>query len=709
MRTFKIATIAIALAGCAIDNDTSEPTAPTDQITEAVHDKLALPANVDVVQRHRMPVTDKIDHVRYRQTYRGVPVLHGGATAVVENGAVTKVLDHTDKDIDLDVTPTVSKEDVIQRALADHGVDADARASAELVIDRDQQKLVHRTRPDAAPVNRDEVSYATTRHVLTWQVYVSYGHEAMLYIYDAHTGELRAKRDPGSHDNTTATGVGFYSGTRQINVMSNGACGNFYMSDWRRGGTNIGVYDTPTTFFSNDAKFGDGAVPTRDYSEGGVCDPRETWGNDQTAGVDAEVSHAIAWDMFKNVAGLAGWSGDGSEGTDIFTHWQADDSTYYPSVGPFSHEHINLGDGNWQAGGSSHTSMSVVGHEFTHGMDRNFGTLAITGPNVMSEGIADIGGVLTQIYKRDGGWGNSASRITDTGDLDDFTVFGEILSDATHHHGRRFLSRPSLDGSSPDSYFDGIEDLEPHSSSGPIRRAFYYIMKGASAHDDWDAQTAWNSNTVFLPWGLPGLGVDKGSQIYFDTFFSCMDDSDFDQARTCASLIALELFGPDAQTTVDNAFAGVNVGNRVSYPRAPTAFAEVEPNESNGIATPVNWDAAPDGFENVFKMSLVGAIGSPSDVDEYKFHAKCGRHIGAQVTAVAFGNIGMPTMRLFWLDPSRNVWVAEGSASDPSANDTLSVDAQGFCTGTDEQQFILKVTSGSANAFGPYVVNMDAE
>jgi len=709
MRTFKIATIAIALAGCAIDNDTTEPTAPTDQLTTAVHDKLALPANTDVVQHHRIAVTDKIDHVRYRQTYRGVPVLHGGATAVVENGVVTKVLDHTDKDIDLDVVPTVSKEDVIQRALADHGPDANAQASAELVIDRDQQKVVNRTRTDGSAVNRDEVSFVTTRHVLTWQVYVSFGHEAMLYVYDAHSGELRAKRDPGSHSNTTVPGVSFYEGTRQIDVKTGGACGTFYMSDWKRGGTNIGVYDTPTTFFSNTATFGDGRIPTHDYSEGALCDAREGQPNDQTAGVDAEFSHGVAWDMFKNVAGLAGWSADGSEGTDIFTHWQANNSTYYPSVEPFSHEHINLGDGNWQAGGSPHTSMSVVGHEFTHGMDHNFGTLSIFGPNVMSEGIADIGGVLTQIYKRDGGWINGASHVTDTGDLDDFTVFGEILSDATHHHGRRFLARPSLDGSSPNAYFDGIEDLEPHSSSGPIRRAFYYIMKGASAHDDWDAKTAWSSNTMLLPWGLPGLGVDKGSRLYFDTFFGCMDDSDFEQARTCASLLALELFGPDASTTVDNAFAGVNVGNRVSYPRAPSVFGEQEPNESNGVATPVDWDAAPDGFENLFKMTLVGSLSSSSDIDEYKFHAKCGRHIGAQISAITIGSIGLPTMRLFWLDPTRNVWVSEGDPSNPAANGTLSVDAQGFCSGTGEEQFILKVTSGSANGVGPYTISMDAQ
>ncbi|HEY0252033.1 MAG TPA: M4 family metallopeptidase, partial [Kofleriaceae bacterium] len=454
--------------------------------------------------------------------------------------------------------------------------------------------------------------------------------------------------------------------------------------------------------------FGDGKVPTADFSDEDDCDSRETKGNNQTAGVDAEFSHAVVWDLFKNVVGLAGWGRDGTQGTDIYTHWQENNSEYVPTI-LTAGEHINLGDGNWKAGGSPHTSMSVVGHEFTHGMDHDFGTLALTGPNVMSEGIADIGGVLAQIYQRSHGFANHDTGVTDTGNLDDFTVFGEILATATSHHSKRFLDRPSLDGESTDVYFDGIEDMEPHASSGPIRRALYYIMKGASAHDDWDHQTAWRSNTPLLPWGLPGLGVDKGADIYFDTFFGCMDDSDFDQARTCAVQVANELFGSAAAQTVKNAFAGVNVGATAGYPRAPAAFAESEPNETNGIATPVDWASPPAGFEGVFKMDLVGTLSGPSDIDEYKFSAKCGRHIGAQVSAFSIGAIGKPTMRLFWLDTSRNVWVAEGAASDPSGHDTLSVDASGFCSGTAQQQFILKVTSGSGNATGFYDVHIDAQ
>ncbi|HEY0250804.1 MAG TPA: hypothetical protein VGC41_04725, partial [Kofleriaceae bacterium] len=247
-KTFKLAALAIALTGCATDSEPTDPTvaSATDQgqLTTTVQAKLALPAGHDVVARGRQRINDRFEHLRMRQTYRGVPVLHAGATAVVENGEVTNVLDHTDKTIDLDVTPRFSKEDAIASALADHGPDDKAVVEATLVIDRDQEKQIQRTRPDEEPVNRDEVAYVTKRHVLTWQVAVASGHEAMLYIYDAQTGALRDKRDPASHDNVTITGNSFYQGTLTLAGKTNGECGAFELIDWKRGNTRLGVYDT---------------------------------------------------------------------------------------------------------------------------------------------------------------------------------------------------------------------------------------------------------------------------------------------------------------------------------------------------------------------------------------------------------------------------------------------------------------------------------
>jgi hypothetical protein len=67
-------------------------------------------------------------------------------------------------------------------------------------------------------------------------------------------------------------------------------------------------------------------------------------------------------------------------------------------------------------------------------------------------------------------------------------------------------------------------------------------------------------------------------------------------------------------------------------------------------------------------------------------------------------------MRLFWQNPATGNWVAEGAATDPTTTDpTLSLDATGFCTGTGEQTFIMKVTSNGGASVFPYQVFMDAE
>src|SRR5262249_47004009 len=202
--------------------------------------------------------------------------------------------------------------------------------------------------------------------------------------------------------------------------------------------------------------------------------------NAQTAGADAELSFAVTWDAYKNVFGFPGWGGN-NEQASVYVHWQVDNSQY--KIDPFG-DHINIGDGDWQLGATPHTTIDVMGHEFTHGVDSHVGSLGTfsTG-NLISEGIADLGGVFAKLYFNDNGFRNGSLSVTPTRNQDDFELFHDIIHGDGFEH-LRFLDRPSLDGS-PNAYFDNIGDLDPHQSSGPIRRAFYYIMKGASPHDDW--------------------------------------------------------------------------------------------------------------------------------------------------------------------------------------------------------------------------------
>jgi Zn-dependent metalloprotease len=711
--------LAIALAGCAVDSESSPPDeaqSPDGDLTPVVRRELrGLSPHDGIVQRAHVPPIDGLEHVRYRQTYRGVPVAHGNVAVTLIQGAIRHVSDGTLKGIDLDVTPAMSQGDAVTRALADFA-HPDAAARAELVIDTDFERRVTRTRLASTPLNADEVARVPVRHVLVWHVLVGDGRESMAYVFDARSGALRAKTDPSSSANRTVWATSEYHGAQMIDVVDNGsACGGpFVMEDWKRGHSYFALMGSNTTFFDSNGSFGDGNPPTADYSSGAVlCDQRAGSANAQTAGVDAEIGLAATWDMYKNVFGLAGWGGN-NEAAAIFLHWQEENSRYVTD--PFG-DFIKLGDGDWQHGGTPRTTIDDVGHEFTHGVDHHVGTIGVwSGANVISEGIADLGGVFAKLYFNDGGFQNGAGVITDTGNQDDFEMFHDIL-DANGHEHLRFLDRPSLDSHpSPNAWFEDIGDLDPHQSSGPLRRAFYYLMKGASPHDDWNfnRNRAWHSNTPLLPWGMAGIGVNKTAKLYFHTFFGCMSDAEFDQARSCANLMALLLFpsDPSIAAATQNAFGGVNVGNVAStYPSGPAAFFEQEPNDSATQATTgLHWTASPAGFENIFKMDVIGFITTFTDVDEYKFTAKCGRHLGALLQQPFAADQFALSIRLFIQDPTTGNWRAMTDFSNPATVDAfLGVDTGNFCTGTDQQTFLLKVVSnGDAGPF-PYIVHLDAQ
>jgi hypothetical protein len=70
MRTFKVA--ALALAGCATDADTTDPdpgATAADELAPQVMTRISgLTARDKIVEHHRLPAADGIDHVRYHMS-----------------------------------------------------------------------------------------------------------------------------------------------------------------------------------------------------------------------------------------------------------------------------------------------------------------------------------------------------------------------------------------------------------------------------------------------------------------------------------------------------------------------------------------------------------------------------------------------------------------------------------------------------------------
>jgi hypothetical protein len=133
------------------------------------------------------------------------------------------------------------------------------------------------------------------------------------------------------------------------------------------------------------------------------------------------------------------------------------------------------------------------------------------------------------------------------------------------------MYKPSLDGISADGWYDGMQLLDVHYSSGVLNRCLFFLTSGASS------DPASLTYSPYLPGGMAGLGNDTAARIWYKTLTEHLaPDATFDDARAGAIQSADELYGAGSaeETAVMDAWAAVNVGSapgqparvRVSFP-----------------------------------------------------------------------------------------------------------------------------------------------
>src|SRR5205814_1364754 len=169
-----------------------------------------------------------------------------------------------------------------------------------------------------------------------------------------------------------------------------------------------------------------------------------------------------------------------------------------------------------------------------------------------NEGNSDMFGKMVQAYADGGATGAHIA---------DFAADGLVAWEIGHksglNGGLRFMYKPSLDGISADEWFDGIDDLNVHFSSGPPNRFFYFLAMGASNSPDSVRYSR------YLPGGMTGLGNDRAAHIWYKALTEHLpSDADFLAARAASIKAAQELYGAGSaeETAVMNAWAAVNVG-----------------------------------------------------------------------------------------------------------------------------------------------------
>ena len=508
----------------------------------------------------------------------------------------------------------------------------------------------------------------TDPYVWAWEVQVfannaTDGIRDMSYVIDARTGavmhvddgvqRLDAPRIPHPQDDTdlavVGTGYSQWSGTVSLNTTQH-ADGTFGMIDRTRGSQyNPYLHDWFVDENGNPRLDANGNQITThgmqvltetheldDFGWGPVmmasaqwCDENltNTWGdgrqfvmfpfggetspNGQTAAVDAYWGMGVVWDFYKNVFGRDGIDNLGT--STIATVHNAgfgyyDDYAFWDtaSMGMFISDGTRNVGFNARTGGPSKpnpngydslTTVDIIGHEVTHGVtDTSAGLQHYGEPGAIGEATSDFMGSMIEAYaKRAPG---TDSVVPETGT--DWLMYAQATSSPV-----RSLINPNYDGVSPNNWYNGIQYLDTHYNSGPMRRFFYVLAQGASS----DKTAA--SYSPYLPGGMAGIGNDKTARIWYTALTEFLKPMDgFFAARDAGVNAAIELYG-DGSTevaAVKSAFAAINVGSVDDTPRVSIDFAIAQPNGS--LFNPMG----DSGMERIAVVAMTTTVKLTADV-----------------------------------------------------------------------------------------------
>jgi Zn-dependent metalloprotease len=595
--------------------------------------QLGLGAEAGFVARHELPTLDGRTIVRFQQTHLGHRIWGAEAIAhVAKDGSVSVIDRSVTRGVTVSGTPRLTADEATRIALLDLRPQGPLAATpvVEQVVfpSRHTGGLVTRFDPQSQRIVIDRALSTFAKppaepYVWAWEVKTFVynavdGHSEMSYVVDASSGAILRKWDERWFDQPAqGTGHSFYrgqvelsttqasDGTYSLRAQDRGSLPQPVLA--QRGITQIGL----TTYYSTvDMKsssktvrsygghaaddWGTGKLPPVAYSGTTLFDYDASrsfaWlsgaasPDGETYAVDAHFGLSRAWDFYHDVFQRNGIDGKGTS-TMAIVHYlngtstgdgtpMIDNALWSPAL--FGME---FGEGTYPQnpnGWFSTTELDITGHELTHGVAGaavgGFINSGMSGG--LSEGNSDIFGKMVQAWVEGGATGGTIPDFP-AGDLTRW----ELGHNSTPFGAIRYMYQPSLDGYSPDGWFEGIENYEIHAEAGPVDRFFFFLSQGASGNPHFPTYS------VYLPGGMIGIGNDRAARIWYKTLTEYLTpDADYDVARQGSARAAGDLFGEGSteQNAVLKAWAAVNVGAapgapepvRVSFPvvHAPDSF-----------------------------------------------------------------------------------------------------------------------------------------
>ena len=505
-----------------------------------------------------------ITHVRFQQRYRDLKVWGGQLVSHMDAGK--RLLPYTlalHRSPAVNVVPRLSPGTAIRSATSDAGIKGGLAIApvAELVVYPITRRVIAGRHLGDKNVDASMMETRLVRNALAYHVHLEArnatdGDVSMEFIIDAHSGATLAKWPSLQTAHAPATGAkSQYSGTVSINANSSG--GGFELRDMERGAA--GPAGQPKGQFVNNLVL-DYLAETPSVTHA-LRDATNTWGDGanytagasgpdtlQTAGVDVAFGMQASWDFYRYVLNRSGIDGANNWATFAVVHDPQAVSGGANAAWYSSCFCMRYGDGSQASGIRNLTSLDIVAHEMAHGVNQSAGDLMYAAePGGLNESNSDIFGAMVEFYARGGGLAARSPTIPSSGG-------NWFILDEVGAPNYRVMYKPSLKGGI-DAWTPKLYQYGPHTASGPMNRAFYFLARGAT--------TTGSTSTPYLPAGMTGIGNDSAFRIWYRAMnYYFTTATDYLAARQALITASRDLFGPDSaeERAVWNAMRGINVG-----------------------------------------------------------------------------------------------------------------------------------------------------
>ena len=471
------------------------------------------------------------EHLRYNQTYNGLPVNHSMIIVHAKQGVVTSFNGDFITDLSVKTDAGISESRALEMAKKSIGAESYKWESTveEAFIKREQKNSNATFFPTG---ERMLVKTKSGGYALAYRFDI-YAHKPLSrhYVYvDATTGEILDSEERIHETTVTGSATTAYSGVRIIKTDFTGTTYRLRETGRGNGIQTLNMKTAGTNY---------GAAV--DFT-----DADNNWNNvnanqDQYA-TDAHYGAEMTYDYFKNKHLRNSIDGNGFALLN-YVHVDLQAQGYQSNINAFwDGSRMSYGDGGF--GYTPLTTLDITGHEITHGLTEKTAKLVYANESgALNEGFSDIFGTAIEFYGKEGRNGGN------------WTLGEEIGPEPI-----RSLSNPNL-YNQPDTYkgelwfIGGSDNGGVHYNSGVLNHWFYLLSQGGTG-----------TNDLGNAFNVKAIGLTRAAAIAYRTLTNYLYPSaDYAAAKQYSIQSAIDLYGACSMEVIaaTNAWYAVGLGNSI--------------------------------------------------------------------------------------------------------------------------------------------------